>query len=118
MRWTVALLLVACTEATPPPQPPVSKPAPPALTALADGWHREAEPEPSPAAKGLYRRALTLAQRGDRPGATTLARQIRAQHPESRYAARLEPGGASAAATVAAAAAILATVLAKAAAPR
>ena len=105
------LVLMACTEApTPPPPRP---PAPPPMTALAEGWVRPASVEPSPAAKGLYRRAIALAQRGDAAGATALIRQIRERYPDSRFAARLEPGGASVAATLAAVATVVATVVAQ-----
>lgn len=111
-RLLPALLLLACTDAAPPPAAPPAPPAPPPLTDLAAGWERPPSPEPSPAAKGLYRRAIALAQAGDAAAVTPLVRQIREAFPDTRFAARLEPGGASAAATLAAAATVFAAVVA------
>ena len=108
IRLLLALSLVACTDdpgrvVTPPPAP---TPPPPAA-----GWVRDLRPEPSPEARGLYRRAVRLATRGDHAGVAALAKQSRTRYPGSRYAARLEPG-ASAAATVAALAALTAAFVA------
>ncbi len=111
-RWLPALLLLACTDATPPAPSPPTTPAPPPLAELAAGWERTPAPEPSPAAKGLYRRTIALAQSGDAAGVTALVRQIREKYADTRFAARLEPGAASIAATLAAAATVFAAVVA------
>lgn len=74
-----------------------AEPIPEPATDTADPWARPVPAEPAPAARGLYRRAVDLAARGDAAGAAALAEQIRREHPDTRFAFRLRDAGSPAA---------------------
>lgn len=60
---------------------------------LAVGWQRAAAPEPAPAARALYRRALDRLREGDPAEAGRIFTRLRADYGDTRFARRLRPGG-------------------------
>ncbi len=60
---------------------------------LAAGWQREAAPEPAPAARALYRRALDRLREGDPAEAGRIFARLRADYADTRFARRLRSGG-------------------------
>lgn len=92
----------AAPATTPEPIPDAAPVAAPA----GDRWARVAPAEPDPQAKALYRAAMGRLARGDYAGATPLIQQIRREHPDSRFAARLDAAGGRAGGPIALLAAV------------
>ena len=126
MRWLilVALVAVGC-KSEPPAQtapsaaaPATAASAPPAGSPVGEAtpgsaaprpggrWARAVPKEPDPAAKALYRAAMARLAKGDHVGARPLIEQIRRDHPDSRFAARLSAAGGRAGGPIALLAAV------------
>ncbi len=114
MRWLPLALVLACSESPAPTAKPAPvKQAAPVSVELNSGWVRAKPAGPHPAARGLYRRIVTLRNQG-KP-VEPIRKQIRETWPDSRYAHRLEPGASPAA--VAAAIGLIAALVVAGASP-
>ncbi|MGK0360327.1 MAG: hypothetical protein ACI9U2_002640 [Bradymonadia bacterium] len=106
--FTTLLAFTGCSSSTPgspgspdsPDSPkagrravvPVSKASAPTAPPV-DRWLRTPPKEPHPVAKGLYRRATALVHAGNLAGAEPLFKVIDREHPQSRFARRLQTEG-------------------------
>ncbi len=107
----IVALALGCSSKDAPEAPPsapatVEKstrtaPTPPAAEKAAQGWGRAVPDEPSPAAKGLYRRAVDLQTAGNLDGARALLDEVAREYGDTRFGARLTLRGPSTASTAA-----------------
>lgn len=93
----VAGVVYGRASCAPTPGEPATIDAPTApgldYAAKSAGWVRAVEPEPAPAARGLYRRAIDLAHRGDPAGSAAAVEQLRSDYADTRFGARVADEG-------------------------
>ena len=92
----ITALCAACSSPKAPGKGEKAKAEAPksvATEAPKNRWLRPRDTEPDPVAKGLYRQAAESVRTGDLKRAEPLFAKILADHPESRFARRLQTEG-------------------------